>query len=262
MKILLTGHKGFIGQHLHRALKEKYQKINDEVFVYEWGNKVPEVQHLDWVIHIGAISSTSERDVDKVMEQNYEFSVDLYRECRFHGVNFQFASSASVYGLNKEFKESSPVDPRTPYAWSKYMFERFVNRFPPVNSVAQIFRYFNVYGPEGEEHKGSQASPFMQFKKQAETTGKIKIFEDSITTYRDFVPVQQVVDTQLEFMNINESGIFNIGTGNTMSFQDVAKLYNAPITLIPMPKELEYSYQTYTCADMTKTNNALATVKK
>ena len=122
MKILLTGYKGFIGSHMLTALLAAGHIVK----VYEWGDPLPNVEGLDWVVHIGAISSTTERDVAKVMTQNYDFSVDLYEECRKHNVKFQFSSSASVYGLNKEFKEDSPVDPRTPYAWSKYMFERYM----------------------------------------------------------------------------------------------------------------------------------------
>lgn len=250
MKILLTGHRGFIGSHLLKVLQQ-----NHEVSLHEWSDPEPAVQGQNWVIHVGAISSTTERNVEKVMRQNVDFSIDLYERCRFHGVNFQFASSASVYGLGEKFTEDAPVDPRTPYAWSKYLVERHIRRVPPKDMTAQCFRYFNVYGPEGEEHKGSQASPFMQFKQQAQEKGSVNIFD--VEARRDFVHVSQVVDTHIQFFNVAESGVFNVGTGTTKTFREVAELYTKNINLIPMPKNLEHSYQIYTCADMTKTRMAL-----
>lgn len=251
MKILLTGYKGFIGSHLASAL------AGHELTLFDYSNDVPNIQQFDWVVHVGAISSTTERNVELVMKQNYDFSVDLYRECRFHGVNFQFASSASVYGLNSEFSEDSPVDPCTPYAWSKYMFERFVAKYPPKNSLAQIFRYFNVYGPEGESHKGNQSSPFYKFKQQAEIQGYVEVFEGA-QARRDFVHVSRVVDTHCKFFNVPESGIWNVGSGQTLTFEDIAYKYTSKVKTIPMPEQLKSSYQYYTCADLTKLNATLS----
>ena len=255
MKILLTGHRGFIGGHMLDALLESH-----DVTTYEYDDGPrPGVLGYDWVIHIGAISATTEKDIDKILRQNYEFSVDLFEECKTFGVNLQYSSSASVYGLNKKFSENSPVDPKTPYAWSKYLFERYVNQHQGGN-IVQGFRYFNVYGI-GEDHKGNQASPFTQFKKQAMLTGKIKLFENSEKYHRDFIHVNDVVNYHLKFLQCNKSGIFNIGTGKTLSFADVAKsvseTYGAGIITIPMPENLKASYQEYTCADMRKTNEAL-----
>lgn len=252
MKILVTGHKGFIGSHMLTALL----KAGHIVKVYEWGDPIPNVEGLDWVVHIGAISSTTERDVAKVMSQNYDFSVSLYEECRKHNVKFQFSSSASVYGMNKEFKEDSPVDPLTPYAWSKYMFERYMTNFP-LQTTWQAFRYFNVYGPEGEEHKGNQASPHSKFKREAELADRVRVFENSTKYLRDFIQVLDVVGTQQKFLDIPESGIYNLGSGKAQSFMDVAKLYSSKIVEIPMPEVLKSSYQEYTCADMTRTNQML-----
>lgn len=246
MKILVTGHKGFIGSHMLTALQDKHK-----VDTYEWGDDYPKVHKYDWVIHLGAISSTAETDVEKIMEQNYDFSVELYKDCRHHEVNFQFASSASLYGLNSNFNEKAPVDPKTPYAWSKYMFEKYLMEHKQT-ALVQIFRYFNVYGPEGEEHKGTQASPYCQFKKQAEENGFINVFEGSNNYKRDFIHVSDVIDVHKKFFNINKSGIYNVGSGYSKSFLDVARLFDVPIKEIPMPDHLKYSYQTYTCADVSK----------
>ena len=253
MKILVTGHKGFVGKRMYESLLEQ----NHQVDGYEYGDVYPKVRAYDCIMHMGANSSTTERDVDKIMEQNYDFTTTMYREARHFGVNFQFSSSASVYGLVSTFREDSPVDPRTPYAWSKYMAERYITKLQPTNSFVQCFRYFNVYGPEGEEHKGDQASPFFKFKRQAELADRVKVFEGSERYLRDFIQVDEVVRIQQEFLNIPVNGVYNIGSGKAISFMDVAKLYSSKIIEIPMPELLKDGYQQYTCADMTKTNSVL-----
>lgn len=253
MKILVTGHKGFIGQNMADELKRFH-----EVETYEWGDKFPLLSGLDWVIHLGAISSTTETNVEKIMEQNYDFSINLLRSCIEHKVNFQFASSASVYGLGNNFSENSPVDPRTPYSWSKYLFERYA-RSVKSDTIIQMFRYFNVYGPK-EEHKGSQASPFFQFENQAKT-GIIKVFENSDQYHRDFIHVFEIIEYHKRFFNVKQSGLWNLGTGKTRSFLDVANIYkskyNCELVTIPMPDNLKNSYQKYTKADRTKLDECL-----
>lgn len=255
MKILVTGYKGFIGSNMVKMLNEH------EVYGFEWGEELPYVKDFDYVIHMGANSSTTERDVEKVMNQNYDFSVWLLNECIAHTVNFQYASSASVYGFNKEFTEDSPVDPKTPYAWSKYLFERHTKSLPKILSEQikiQGFRYFNVYGP-GEDHKLNQASPYHTFRKQYLETGKIKLFHNSDSYLRDFVPVERVCQTHIDFFDVEESGIWNVGTGIATSFTDVALSIatKESIEYIPMPEILKSGYQEYTCADMSKTNKSL-----
>lgn len=252
MKILLTGHRGFIGRHMLQALEQQGHSVS----TYDWNDgNMPSVIEQDWVIHMGAISSTTERNIDKILTQNYDFSRQLFDACRFYGVNMQYSSSASVYGLGTVFTEDAPPDPRTPYAWSKYLFERYHARHQSQNTV-QGFRYFNVYGP-GEDHKDTQASPYYQFAKQARETGRIQVFEGSRESRRDFVPVQDVVETHLKFLKVSTSGVFNIGTGKTKSFYEIAEQFGVPIEEIPLPEQLKHSYQRYTCADMTRTHQAL-----
>jgi ADP-L-glycero-D-manno-heptose 6-epimerase len=173
----------------------------------------------------------------------------------------QWSSSASVYGSGSDFRESAAVDPRSPYSWSKYLFEHYVDK-NPTHRRCQGFRYFNVHG-ENEQHKGSQASPHFQFALQAQVSGVIRVFEGSDDFKRDFVPVDLVVGTQFQFImqDIQENGIWNIGTGQATSFMDVAKKYaeqyGALIQQIPMPENLKASYQYYTCADLTKLQQTL-----
>jgi ADP-L-glycero-D-manno-heptose 6-epimerase len=210
----------------------------------------------DWVIHTGAISSTTERDLDKIMRQNVDFTRQLFDACKTYGVNMQYSSSASLYGMGTDFSETAPLDPRTPYAWSKYLCEYYHRQHQGGNTV-QGFRYFNVYGPEGEEHKGKQASPYAQFKRQAEETGQISVFEGSDQFLRDFVHVSRVVEAHVKFLNVKDSGIWNVGTGQPRSFMSVAEEFGVPITTVPMPAILKDSYQRYTCADMTRYNNTV-----
>lgn len=254
MKILVTGYKGFIAPHVINALHEH------EVGVYEWGETFPSIFSYDWVIHIGAISSTTERDINKLMIQNYEFSKQLFDTCKLYGVNLQFSSSASVYGLGKDFSETAPVDPRNAYAWSKYLFERYALQNMGSN-IVQIFRYFNVHGT-GEDHKGSQASPYNQFERQYRTTNKVKVFHDSSQYRRDFIHVEQIAELHRKFLDIPESGLWNFGTGTTQSFLDVAKTFTDNIEYIDMPDSLKWGYQTYTCSNTEKLEHTLKTNTK
>jgi len=254
MKLLITGHRGFIGSNLYQTLKQCH-----EVDGFEWGEKFPGYGY-DTIIHVGAISSTVERDIEKIMTQNYDFSVELLENCHRYEVNFQFASSAAVYGNNQEFRETSPVDPCSPYAWSKYLFERYVLS-KNWSVIVQCFRYFNVYGP-GEDHKGDQASPQHRFRQQYKTQGFVNLFEGSENFFRDFVPVEQVVKTHCDFLKISQSGIFNVGTGHARSFLEIANEITDQHRFIKMPDNIKSQYQTYTCADMSKTLKAIKTIQK
>lgn len=252
MKILITGHEGFIGKNLAPFL----DKEND-LFGYEWNpESLPDVSDYDWVIHLGAISSTTERDVDKVMLQNYEFSKWLFNQCNTKGVNFQYASSASVYGTNTDFNEDAPKQPQSYYATSKYLFDRWVMQ-QEHKIIVQGFRYFNVYG-QFEDHKGDQASPVTKFFNQAKT-GTITLFENSDNYKRDFIYVGDCCNIHRYMLTTTETGIYNIGTGIATSFQTigelVAKRFNANIKYVPMPEALKGQYQEYTCADIKKLSN-------
>jgi len=259
MKILVTGYQGFIGKNIVPSLIEDGHDLS----YFEWGDELPAIKGLDWVIHLGAITSTTERNIDLVMSQNYDFSCWLLDMCAYHGVNIQYSSSASVYGLNSTFKEISPVDPRTPYAWSKYMTERYAAKYIKTNPpcLIQGFRYFNVYGPY-EDHKGDQASPYYKFKQQADQRGSVTVFEGSEGYKRDFINVHDVINIHKQFLNIKKSGLWNVGTGEARSFTDVAKLFTQNIKTTPMPDILKDSYQKYTCADLTRLNYTLAQERK
>ena len=259
MNILITGYKGFIGQNMVKAMSDH------DLSFYEWNEVLdPKLfKKLDWVIHLGAISSTTETNVEKVFSQNVEFTLTLASLCRQFNVNLQYSSSASVYGLNSNFSEDAPKSPQSPYAWSKFTIDRYMEHIffkKTQNIIVQGFRYFNVYGPY-EDHKGDQSSPYHKFEKQAKETGIIKIFEGSENFERDFIHVDTVCKIHKVMLDKQASGIFNVGMGETKSFYDVAKeiadKHNARIEYIPMPENIRKQYQTYTCADVTKLNGVL-----
>lgn len=260
MKILLTGYKGFIGQNMVKALKDDH-----ELTFFDWGDNIPNFEGLDWCIHLGAISSTTEKNVEKIMRQNHDFSCLILLTCQKFKVNLQYASSASVYGRYSHFVEDDDLDPQSPYAWSKYLFDRHVKSVQFDDIVVQGFRYFNVYGPY-EDHKGDQSSPYHKFEKQAKEKGVITLFENSDQYLRDFIHVDQVIDIHKKFLQIKKTGIWNIGTGKAKSFLAVANeiclKYNAKIEFIPMPESIKNQYQFYTKADLTKLNKELELYEK
>lgn len=253
MRILVTGHQGFIGKNLSLHLLNAGHEVEGWEYI---PNVIPDPSSYDWVIHLGAISSTTFTDVEQIMIQNYEYSCKMLQVCDTMGVNFQYASSASVYGITENFQEDAPKNPQSPYAWSKYLFDRFVDQhIDDLQILCQGFRYFNVYG-NYEEHKADQASPVSKFTRQAQDYGKIKLFENSENYLRDFICVDDICKIHDQMLSVDESGIYNIGTGMATSFENVAKSIsnknNVPIEYIPMPEQLKSQYQKFTKADITK----------
>lgn len=256
MRVLLTGYRGFIGSNILKAIPADWSvRYYDLLDNSNLAASDLELDNIDWVLHIGAISSTAELDWSKILKQNIAFSIELFERCVDRSINFQFSSSASVYGVSTTFAETDDKKPTSLYATSKATIEDYVNYRKPSNIRYQMFRYFNVYGP-GEEHKRGQCSPHTEFTRQVLDTGKILLFEGSENCKRDFVPVSQVVNTHLQMLDSSESGVWNVGTGTATSFLDVAKdisdKYNATIEIVPFPEHLKNSYQKYTCADTTK----------
>lgn len=258
MRILITGHKGFIGQNMMRFIGVKH-----DVMGYEWGDGEVKLDNVDRVIHLGAISSTRCTDWDALMAQNIQFSADLTRECAKRRIPIQIASSASVYGpKNRTFLETDKLNPSNLYAKSKAQMEQ---ECLEIGGQVQIFRYFNVFGPY-EDHKGDQASPHTKFAKEAIDHGRITVFEGSDEFCRDFVPVKKVCAYHEAFFEIEESGIWNIGTGQPESFlsvaQKVAKTFGAEIIEVAMPEDLRAAYQAFTCANMVKAKRSLYDARK
>lgn len=257
MNILVTGAKGFIGGHFVRHLTAK----GYSVIGIDKDDPWPDFSKLDWVIHCGAITETDASDVDEVFRYNVFYTSDLLEQCAKHNVHIQFSSSASVYGKTDSFKETDPVAPRNLYAWSKVISEKQLMRFYLHNrghsrTLVQIFRYFNVFGQGGENKR--QPDPFYSFAKQAAERKRVTLFAGYDHAARDFVPVSYLVDVQEKFLNINAYGIYNIGTGNTLTFKEIAERQKVLIDYTPIPIKLRESYQEFTKADTSKLQHHLS----
>jgi ADP-L-glycero-D-manno-heptose 6-epimerase len=204
--------------------------------------------------------------------------VTLLEHCQDNDIAFLYASSASVYGAGPVFREGRQHErPLNVYGYSKLLFDDYVRRLLPDRTAPVVgFRYFNVYGPR-EKHKGRMASVARHFFDQYRGEGRVRLFEGSDgygngEQRRDFVHVDDVVDANLWFLDRPErSGIFNLGTGEARSFNDMAAaVINAldaregsppraleelvktgAITYVPMPAALAGKYQSYTQADLT-----------
>jgi ADP-L-glycero-D-manno-heptose 6-epimerase len=252
MKILVTGHEGFIGRNMTSWLQ---QEEGWHIDGWEWTpNERPEVSAYDWVIHLGAIADMTCSDVEAIMKQNLEFSQWLFNECNHHGVNLQYASSSSVYGDTKDFSETAPCNPQTPYAWSKYLFDRWVFQ-QPNNIYVQGFRYFNVYG-KWMHLRGKRSNAIVKWRTQARKEGKITVWENAENIRRDWTWVGDVCRLHIDFIKgVRGSGIWNCGAGLAHSFLDIAEEIaeqeGVEIEFIPMPVEEHARMRVKTKADLT-----------
>lgn len=291
-RILVTGSEGFIGKEMYEYLQNEghyvigydIKNYNDETDI-NYVSEIIEASNINTVMHFGAITSTLERDLHKILHYNYDFTRDLIDLCYDKDILLQFSSSASVYGDNNTtFKETDTPDPKNPYALSKFLCERYATKMIYDHGAKiQMFRYFNVYTRdyEKEKHKEGQASPYSRFRKNIKNNVPISLFVNSHNYLRDFVYVNRLIKVQYNFLDIEEDGVWNIGSGSCKSFEKVAvdiynelrrdtwdimnKNYydidflkrNGCVKYISMPDDLKHSYQTYTCADLTKLNETL-----
>ena len=245
--IIITGSKGFIGQNFLKYLIEHSQEeiiTVNEKDAWDWISLFKDWDKVSLILHQGAISDTTETDLDKLHRMNVWYSIELFEKAIQHQIPVKFASSASVYG-----KQQGIINPLNYYAITKLQMDYYIQDHMTEFSSIQSFRYFNVYG-DGEDHKGDQASPVHKFTKQLQETGALKLFEGSGNYWRDFVWVGDIVETVLN--NDKPSGIYDLGTSDPISFQTVGELvaekYNGTIEYIPFPEHLKGKYQTYTCA--------------
>jgi ADP-L-glycero-D-manno-heptose 6-epimerase len=254
--IIITGSKGFIGQNFLKYLlehsKEEIITVNEKD-AWDWITFFKDWDKVSLILHQGAISDTTETDIDKLHAMNVWYSIELFEKAIQYQIPVKFASSASVYGnqlrLNHRSTPNGIINPLNYYAITKLQMDYYIQDHMTEFSSIQSFRYFNVYG-DGEDHKGDQASPVHKFTKQIQDTGKLKLFQESEHFWRDFICVDDVVDIVLN--NNKPSGIYDLGTSNPITFQEVGELvaekYNGTIEYIPFPKHLKGKYQDYTCA--------------
>ena len=302
--IVVTGGAGFIGSNLVKALN--HRGCDDIVVVDQPGAEqsgnladltirdfidkhefLAAVQGRRWhgknsvsaVLHQGACTDTMATDDAYLMENNFAYSKALYHFCAEHRAQYIYASSASVYGGGDVFVEASQNESAlNGYAQSKLRFDEFVRAQDDVSDAkfqCVGLRYFNVYGPR-EQHKGKMASVPWHFFNQYQQDGKVRLFEGSGgyangEQRRDFVSVEDIVAVNLFFLeHPSTSGIYNTGTGQSRSFNEVAvavlnacrrgrgatqtsleqALADGEISYIPMPDALHGKYQSYTQANL------------
>ena len=181
------------------------------------------------VFHQGACSDTMELDGNYMLENNFQYSLDLLDFTQREQIQYIYASSAAVYGGGAQFEEGfANEDPLNVYGYSKYLFDQIVRkRLDDASNQIVGLRYFNVYGPY-ESHKGRMASVAFHFFNQFRVNGKLSLFEGSGgyaagEQRRDFIYVDDVIDVNLYFFeNPDKSGIFNCGTGRSQTFNEVA----------------------------------------
>ncbi|MGE5625571.1 MAG: ADP-glyceromanno-heptose 6-epimerase [Bacillota bacterium] len=285
--IIVTGGAGFVGSNLVLALNQQGHRdiivVDDlkdgtkfknlvEAEIADYRDKDAFLQQLlanhsfgpvEAVFHNGACSDTTEWNGQYMMSVNFEYSKALLEYCQARNIPFIYASSAAVYGGGTVFKEERGHEaPLNVYGYSKFLFDQYVRRRMQTGLKSQVvgFRYFNVYGPR-EQHKGKMASTAFHFNNQIMDEGVCKLFKGSDgykdgEQRRDFIHVDDVCAVNLwAWAHPKVSGIFNLGTGRSQTFNDVAKAViqhhgKGKIQYIPFPDVLKGRYQSFTEADM------------
>ena len=288
--IVVTGAAGFIGSVLVNSLNDAGQ--TDLILVDTLGNQdkwknlrakkfiklitpdellaelVADEISPTAILHIGALTDTGEKDADLTNRQNTEYTRNVAHWAIKHDVRFIYASSASVYG-NGDYGFSDDDDltpkllPMNPYAYSKWLFD--------ARAIAEGWsekfvglRFFNVFGPN-EYHKARMASVVWHAFNQIKNTGGIELFQSHKDGYtdggqtRDFIYVKDICNVILWFLDHPEAnGVFNLGTGNARTFNDLAAaIFSAlktepKVQFVPTPEQFRKSYQYFTEADLTK----------
>ena len=305
MTIIVTGAAGFIGSNIVKALNRrgetdiiavdnltnghKFRNLADcdiahyldkHEFIRQVREHIFPFDNIRAVFHQGACSDTMNHDGKYMMENNYQYSLDLLDWCQDERIPFLYASSAAVYGKGTAFREERALEkPLNVYGYSKFLFDQVVRQRIAQGLTAQVvgFRYFNVYGMR-EQHKGRMASVAYHHFNQYRSQGFVNLF-GAYENYgngehsRDFISVEDVAKVNLYFFdNFEKSGIFNLGTGRSQPFNDLAaatvnacraaegkpKLSLAElveqqlIRYIPFPEDLAGKYQSFTQADTEK----------
>jgi ADP-L-glycero-D-manno-heptose 6-epimerase len=290
--IIVTGGAGFLGSAIVWGLNrrgvddilvvdnlgctEKWKNLvglryRDYVHKDEFAQRLrnsPWAEPVEAVIHMGACSSTTERDADYLMRNNVEYSKLVCRFALDRGARFLYASSAATYGdgsLGFEDDDAllDRLSPLNMYGYSKHLFDLWVREEGLLDAVAGL-KFFNVFGPN-EYHKGRMASLVWQGFQQIQTTGRIRLFKSADPRYRDgeqkrdFVYVKDVVEVLWKLLCHQEvAGLYNVGTGHARSWNELAyALFAAldrPVSIeyIDMPAELQECYQNFTQADIGK----------
>ncbi len=296
--ILVTGGAGFIGSNVVAALSERDIRVAvcDRLRKAEKWRNIAKAELSDvvapesiseWldanadnvagVVHMGAISATIETDADLIVDVNFRLSWKLWEWCARRGKAFIYASSAATYGGGEQGFDDDPdglgeLRPLNAYGWSKHLFDRRVIRAladgEPVPPQWVGLKFFNVYGPN-EYHKGSMMSVVAQKYDEAAAGQTVRLFKSHRPDYpdggqkRDFVFVRDCVDVVLWLLeNKQVSGLYNLGSGQARTFEDLARALFAAcdqpprIEYVDMPGMLQGKYQYFTEAKMQRLREA------
>ncbi len=223
---------------------------------------------LKAIVHMGACSSTTERDVDYLMQNNYHYTRELCSYALKRKLRFIYASSAATYGDGaKGYADddaiSPTLEPLNPYGFSKQLFDLWALRERVQRKIVGL-KFFNVFGPN-EKHKGEMRSMVMKAHEQIKATGKLRLFRSHDARYadgeqkRDFIYVKDCTKIMHWLLSKPKvGGIFNLGTGQAHSWNELARAVfaalgvNPEIEYIDMPVELRSQYQYFTEAKMQK----------
>lgn len=293
--IIVTGGAGFIGSAFLRTLNEhgrydlavvdnlgkseKWKNLANKK-ILEYYNKAEFLElirnnrinyQVDALIHLGACSSTIESDADYMMRNNYQYSRVMCEWALSKGIRFIYASSAATYGdgsfgFSDSEESSLSLKPLNIYALSKQLFDIWLIKTGNIQRATGI-KFFNVYGPN-EYHKGEMSSVIYKAFKQINQHGNISLFKSHNPVFqdgeqkRDFVYVKDCCEILYWLLNNqNVHGIFNLGTGQARSFNDLARaVFRAlgileNINYIDMPEAIRDKYQSFTQAEMKKLKN-------
>ncbi|HVT88575.1 MAG TPA: ADP-glyceromanno-heptose 6-epimerase [Tepidisphaeraceae bacterium] len=223
----------------------------------------------DAIIHLGACSTTTERDADYLLRNNYRYTRVLGQWAAGNKARFVYASSGQTYGDGSlGYSDDDSITPTlrqlTMYGYSKQMFDLWALGNGLLKQIVGL-KYFNVYGPY-ENHKGDMRSVVHKAYEQIQSTGKVRLFKSYHPQYqdgeqkRDFIYVSDAVDVTLYFALENRGigGLFNCGTGEARTWNDLVKaVFSAigekpQIEYVDMPAQLRENYQYFTQADMIK----------
>jgi ADP-L-glycero-D-manno-heptose 6-epimerase len=287
--IIVTGGAGFIGSaviwKLNEAGREDILVVDQLGSSDKWKNLVNrryldymhkkvfldrllngEIDNIEAIIHMGACSSTTERDADYLMENNYHYSRRLAQYAVYRNIRFINASSAATYGdgsrgFSDDAESLDQLAPLNMYGYSKQLFDVWARRQNILDRLVSL-KFFNVFGPN-EYHKGDMRSVVVKAFAQAGTEGTIRLFKSYRPEYedggqkRDFVYIKDcagIISWLLE--NPDVTGLYNIGTGRARTWNDLAKAVFSAMDMSPrieyidMPETLRDRYQYFTEAEM------------
>lgn len=290
-RVLVTGGAGFIGSALVWALNrrgcedivvcdilgtnEKWRNLTPLRFAdyVEADSLLPRLQSgalgkFDLVLHMGACSSTTERDATYLIRNNYEFTRDLAAWSLAKKARFVYASSAATYGdgsagMDDGDDKLDSLRPLNMYGYSKQLFDSYAKRAGFLKRIVGL-KYFNIYGPN-EDHKADMRSLVHKSFAQVKNEGVIRLFKSYRPDYkdgeqkRDFLYVKDAVAMTLHLAaNKRAGGLFNIGSGAARTWIDLANSVFAAlgkkpkIEFIEMPETIRDKYQYFTQADISK----------